>query len=174
MGSPEYHARLHANGFRTLEELRQDDGGVALDFEAPQHGWLPFRLRGDYGQAFEGRVSHVAYDAPTDLTEGLLRLLAGGGPQEVNWYWEPGSYRLVFVPGGDRVRLSLVVCEAMNAIDGKLVLEHEAPLLGVVRACYRGLCKLEPLLSSLHWHWSFPTERVRQLGEALGQMTPPE
>lgn len=175
MGSAGYHERLRDNGFRTREEYEADNGGLYFTISGPRRGGLAFRLASQSGNSYEGGANFIVYDSLTDLAEALLRLLAGRSPQEVRWFVGAGEYRFLFALEGEQVHLRVLECANDQAADGELGFEHEGQLRGIARTFHRALLRLEPHYSAAEW-WDrpFPTERVRQLGEAFGQMTPPE
>jgi len=114
---------------------------LKIEFEAPEHGWLPVRIAyKDIEEIFH--ASDVPIDPISQLENVLASALTGWGG-EVWWHLEPGGYYLNLHAEKDKYKLKLEYSVNSKMVSRELVFEYLGCFEETVLPIWRSLRKLQ-------------------------------
>jgi hypothetical protein len=114
---------------------------LKIEFEEPEHGWLPVKMTFDGAEAaFD--ASDVPIDPISQLEEVLDSAITGGGG-EVWWHLEPAGYYLNIHAEKELYRLKLEFSERSMKTDREIIFEEVGDFEDVVIPIWRSLRKLQ-------------------------------
>ena len=146
---------------------------LLIEFEKPQHGWLPFVIQVGTVRVEEA-ASDVANSPLTELASAAKGLLLGESPRYVHFWHEPHTTIVEFSRESDgslTTRLFQHGDTMLKGAGGDLLAESNTTIVEAIKTIVRSLERLcsDPAFSSAESNWDHeaPLGLMREIRDLL-------